>query len=77
MSSDFDSIETRLKKHFQKVMKCEHIPLLSDFNVYNRSLPVRESGEEVLPLYTLPYWTNDEDLEGFADQLEARPKEIT
>ena len=66
-------LDLSFKKHFQKVMKCEHIPLLSDFNVYSRSLPVRESYEEVIPLYTLPYWTNDEDLEGFADQLEARP----
>ena len=70
MSSD--SIEARLKKHFQKVMKCEHIPLLSDFDVYSRSLPVRESNGVVTPLYTVPYWTSDEDLEGLAYQLEAK-----
>ena len=75
LTSSVSSLEDCLKVHFDKVMKCDHIPLLKDFDVYKRSLPVRRDASlaQELPLYQLPYWTNDEDMEFFADQLQRPP----
>ena len=76
LTSSVSSPEDCLKVHFDKVMKCDHVPLLKDFDVYKRSLPVRRdaSSAQELPLYQLPYWTDDEDVEFFADQLRRPPK---
>ena len=74
LTSSVSSPEDCLKVHFDKIMKCDHVPLLKDFDVYKRSLPVRHdiSLEQQLPLYRLPYWTDDEDVEFLANQLERR-----
>ncbi len=75
MSSISSSLEDRLKVHFNKVMKCDNIPLLSNFDVYKESLPVRQHGGtgEHLPLYKLLHWTRDNDMKSLADQLERPP----
>ena len=72
MTSSVSSPEDCLKVHFDKVMKCDHVPLLKDFDVYKRSLPVRRDDAlaQQLRLYQLPYWTDDEDVEFLANQLE-------
>ena len=73
MSSISPSLEDSLKEHFNKVMKCDSIPLLADFDVYKKSLPVRESfssDKVFIPLYELPHWVHDQDLKSFANQLK-------
>ena len=61
-------LEDRLESHFNKVMKCENIPLLSNFNVYKKCLPQRHLvGIGNVPLYQLPHWTCEDDM---AQQLK-------
>ena len=65
------SLEDRLESHFNKVMKCEKIPLLSNFNVYKKSLPKRHlPGIGNVPLYQLPHWTCEDDMAIMAQQLK-------
>jgi len=55
-------------------MQNKYVPLLADFDTYEKTLPVRrdiESGEDVR-LCELPYWVIDKDLERMANDLERR-----
>lgn len=66
-------MEDNLEAHFNKVMKCDHIPLLSDFETYKKFLPVREVPEgSHLKLYTLEHWTCDEDMDLMVARLEKK-----
>ena len=67
-------LEERLEEHFNRIMKCDRIPLLSNFDVYKKSLPVRNPGiinSKQYPLYQLPIWLHDEDVDKLSDQLLA------
>lgn len=45
------------------------MPLFESFDIYKKSLPVRCSIGEELPLYTLPYWVNEDEITSLADRL--------
>ena len=65
-----------IEDHFNKVMKCEKIPLLKNFEQYKKSLPVRHNSAtgEHTPLYQYPYWGYDDEMDHLARQLEVYPK---
>lgn len=71
LSSVYSSPERHLEEHFNKVMKCETIPLLKDFDAYKSSLPVRRTHfeGEILPLYTLPFWATEDEVTKLAKGL--------
>ena len=66
-------LKDRLELHFNKIMKRDDIPLLSNFDVFKNSLPVRRDSStgEHIPLYELPHWTCNNDM--LAYQLGEQP----
>lgn len=71
MSSVDTSLKDRLRLHFNNVMWRDDIPLLSNFDKYQESLPVRrrEVTGKQMALHQLQHWTYKEDLETLAKQL--------
>uniref|UniRef100_A0A0G4I5T1 Uncharacterized protein n=1 Tax=Chromera velia CCMP2878 TaxID=1169474 RepID=A0A0G4I5T1_9ALVE len=69
------TIEVRLKERFDSNLQ-NHTGLCRDWETYKASLPVRETGERWLRLYTLPYWgvedDQEDDLLRLAKQLELK-----
>lgn len=59
------------------LLQSHDIPLLSNFEVYKKSLPVRRvfaTGKKLV-LYQIPYFTYEEDLEALARKLmEGNPR---
>lgn len=68
--------EERLHEHFNKVMKREEVPLFRSFDVYSKSLPVRECNGEVLHLHQYPLYVNMEELTSMANRLFLKTKNI-
>ena len=62
-----NTLEDCVKRVYERSMRHDDIPLLSTWESYASSLPVREFCDiGTLPLYKFPYWSNVKDL---ADQL--------
>ena len=68
-----NTLEDRVKRVYERSMRHDDIPLLSTWESYASSLPVREFKDSgylgssyVKPLYKYPYWSNEKDL---ADRL--------
>ena len=57
------SIEEKLKYIFEKKMKNDKYPLFSDYNTYEKWMPVRLIGGGYHELYKFPYYVNDNDLD--------------
>lgn len=73
-----NSLEYRIKRVYDRSMRHDEIPLLSSWESYASSLPVREFLKSprilIKPLYEFPYWANEKDL---ADHLIEDPPTST
>ena len=74
------SIEDLLREKFTKTMKSNNTRSFSSWSNFERSLPRRKYDvkgiSSYLPLYTLEYYSRDDDLQKFADEIMQTPKNI-
>lgn len=66
----------KLEKYFDSKMKNPNIPLLKDFQSYERSLPVRETKKENLRLCKLPFFAADGELNNMAEAIMYPPQDM-
>ena len=72
------SIEELLREKFSKTMKSNNAQIFSSWSNFERSLPRRKYDvkgiSSYLPLYTLEYYSRDDELQKFADEIMQPPK---
>eukprot|EP01035_Chromulina_nebulosa_P037399 gene37399-50476_t len=73
------SIEELLLEKFNKTMISNNTQIFSSWASFERSLPRRKYDvkgiSSYIPLYTLEYYSRDDDLQNFADEIMQAPKE--
>ena len=67
------SLKEKLEHTFNTKMKNDVYPLFSDFNTYEKWMPVRRIGSGYRKLYELPHYTKEQDLDILVKKLEELP----